>query len=167
MTIQGIIDTLQVISAAYPNYHPDKENTVKLWNSAFKSFSDKAVQDAVQKYIYTNTSGFAPVIGQIVSIIFSDGREVMSEIEAWGYVSKALRNSAYGAEEEFKKLPEPVKRVVGNPDRLKEWAALNESEVQTVVSSNFMRSYRAAGKESAVYGKIGQADMMGIEEMPF
>lgn len=143
MTIQGIIDTLQIISTAYPNYHPDKENTVKLWNSAFKSFSDKAVQDAVQKYIYTDTSGFAPVIGQIVSNIFSEGREVMSEVEAWGYVSKALRNSNYGAEEEFAKLPESVKSAIGSPDRLKEWAMLDEREVQTVVASNFMRSYRA------------------------
>ena len=150
MTIQGIIDTLQVISTAYPNYHPDKENTVKLWNSAFKSFSDKAVQDAVQKYIYTDTSGFAPVIGQIVSNIFSDGQEVMSEVEAWGYVSKALRNSGYESEKEFARLPESVKGVIGSPDRLKEWAVLDEREVQTVVASNFMRSYRAKAEGVAL-----------------
>lgn len=168
MTTDGVIDTMRIISANYDNFKPpNMQDTVKLWLSAFKNFSNETVQNAVQQFIFTDTKGFAPKIGQIADIIFSDGREVMGEIEAWGYVSKALRNSAYGAEEEFIKLPEPVKRVVGNPDRLKEWAALNESEVQTVVSSNFMRSYRAVGKESAVCGKIGQVDMMGIEEMPF
>lgn len=152
MTTDGIIDTLQILTTAYPNYHPDKANTVKLWRSAFKNFSDQSVQGAVQKYIYTDTSGFAPVIGQIVDIIFSDGREVMSEVEAWGYVSKALRNSVYGAEEEFEKLPESVKSAIGSPDRLKEWAVLDEKEVQTVVSSNFMRSYRAKTQGGGLQG---------------
>lgn len=168
MTTDGVIDTLRIISANYDNFKPpNMQDTVKLWLSAFKNFSNETVQNAVQQFIFTDTKGFAPKIGQIVDIIFSDGREMMSEVEAWGCVSRALRNSTYGAEEEFKKLPESVKRVVGNPDRLKEWAVLDEKEVQTVVASNFMRSYRAAGKESAVYDKIGQADMMGIEEMPF
>lgn len=167
MTSKGIIDCIKLLCDAYPNYHPNKEGALNLWSAAFRKFDDRTVQEAVTQWIITDTSGFAPVIGQIVSNIFSEGREVMSEVEAWGCVSKALRNSIYGAEEEFEKLPEPVKRVVGNPDRLKEWAALNESEVQTVVSSNFMRSYRAVGKESAVYGKVGQTDTIGIEEMPF
>lgn len=153
MTVDGVLKVTGLITANYDNYHPkDLKATTDLWLSAFSSFDDKTIENAVRKFILLDDKGFPPKIGQIVSIIFSDGGEVMSEVEAWGYVSKALRNSTYEAEEEFEKLPESVKSAIGSPERLKEWAALDEREVQTVVSSNFMRSYRAKAEGR---GKLG------------
>lgn len=153
MTVDGVMTVMRLISANYDNYHPkDLKSTTDLWLSAFSSFDDKTVEFAVKKFMLLDEKGFPPKIGQIVSIIFSEGREVMSEVEAWGYVSKALRNSTYGAEEEFENLPEIVKSAIGNAERLKEWASLDEREVQTVISSNFMRSYRAKAEGR---GKIG------------
>ena len=40
-------------------------------------------------------------------------------------------------------MPEQVQRVVGNPSMIKAWAQLPSEEVETVIQSNFMRSYRA------------------------
>lgn len=71
----------------------------------------------------------------------------MTELEAWGLVATALRNSAYGSVGEFAKLPPAVKRVVRNPEQLREWALMDADEVQTVIASNFQRSYRTAAKQ--------------------
>ena len=44
---------------------------------------------------------------------------------------------------EFEKLPEEVRRVVGHPSQLYEWAMLDTREVNTVIASNFRRAWRA------------------------
>ena len=63
-------------------------------------------------------------------------------MSAWALVSRALRNGTYGAEEEFNKLPDDVKRAVGSPEQLHNWATTDEKTVETVIQSNFMRTYR-------------------------
>ena len=66
-------------------------------------------------------------------------------------VSKALRNSTYGSEEEFNKLPPEVQCVVHDPGQLKQWAMSPADEVETVIASNFMRSFRAKQKVNREY----------------
>jgi hypothetical protein len=63
---------------------------------------------------------------------------------------KAIRNGLYGAKEEFEKLPPILKRLAGSPEQLRVWASMGEDEVQTVVASNLMRSYRAIAKKQEV-----------------
>ena len=67
----------------------------------------------------------------------------LSEGEAWALIAKALRNSSYNSEKEFEALPENLQRLVGHPSQLREWASMDTETVQSVVQSNFMRSYRA------------------------
>ena len=67
----------------------------------------------------------------------------LSEGEAWALIAKALRNSSYNSEKEFAALPENLQRLVGHPSQLREWASMDTGTVQSVVQSNFMRSYRA------------------------
>lgn len=163
MTKQGVLDVLEILTVTYPNYHPDAERIMRVWDSILRPYDDETVKKAVESYIITDVSGFAPVIGQIVSIIYSQGIDTMTELEAWGYVSKALRNSSYCSEEEFARLPETVQRTVGSPDRLREWSILDESEVQTVVASNFMRSYRARESKRSIMDKLPESDRVMIE----
>lgn len=148
MTVQGILDVLEVLTVTYPNYHPEAEKVLKVWGSVLKGYDDEQVKKAVEAYIVSDTSGFAPTPGQIVGMVRSISEpEGMTETQAWSYVYKALSNSLYGYKEEFEKLPDNVKRVVGNPEQLREWATMDLKDVSSVVSSNFMRSYRAAEKE--------------------
>ena len=44
--------------------------------------------------------------------------------------------------EEFEKLPPDIRRVVGSPEQLKAWAAMEADEVESVIASHFMRAYR-------------------------
>ena len=58
-------------------------------------------------------------------------------------VARAIRNGTYGAKKEFDALPQVIQRLVGSPNQLKEWAAMDADVVSSVVASNFQRSYKA------------------------
>ena len=111
----------------------------------FRSLSDydyNLVAMALKAYILSDTSGFAPSIGQLVSKIQTLTKpQELSEMEAWSLVSKAIRNSGYNSVEEFANLPVLVQKAVGLPDQLRVWA-LDENYNEQVAASNFMRCYR-------------------------
>lgn len=148
---------LAVIKKNYPHAYKDftteeKADLITLWQEMFAEDDYGVVGAAVKSYIATDTKGFAPIIGQIKELIrkLTEPNE-MTEQEAWGYVAKALRNSGYHSAEEFEKLPEQIQRVVGSPAQLREWAMMDSDTVQSVVASNFQRSYRARAKSDKEY----------------
>lgn len=141
------IAIMAVLKEAYPMYYRDKNkdelNTaINLWTEMFADDDVNLVKAAVKRHIATDTKGFPPVIGQIKqSLVKITEPNELSEQEAWNLVSKAIRNSAYHATEEYEKLPELVKQIV-TPLELREWAQIEKAETVQVVASNFMRSYK-------------------------
>lgn len=146
MTRDETINVLLTIQAAYPNFRvPDKTITVNTWYSLLGGYDYSQVISAVEAFVRSNKSGFAPSVGQIIDQICSIySNDDINEITAWGMVMKALRNSAYHAEEEFEKLPTSIKRAVSSPGQLKEWATMENLDGTglNVIQSNFMRTYR-------------------------
>lgn len=135
---------IAVMMMSYPNYNPiDIDKTAKLFSEVMADYSYMQIDMALRAFIATDTSGFAPSIGQLIEKVrsISCGNE-LSEMEAWALVSDALRNSSYHAEEEFAKLPEIVQKAVGSPNLLRSWATTDERSIENVVQSNFMRTYR-------------------------
>ena len=140
-----IKEMLMVIQAAYPNYKPqDKTVAVNTWYMMLKDYEKEVVEAALKIYIASDTSGFAPAIGQLIDKINTvTAPPELNSMTAWGLVSKALRNGCYGAEQEFEKLPMTVKRAVGSPDNLRHWAQSDSKSIETVIQSNFIRTYEA------------------------
>lgn len=143
MTRDDAIDILMVIQAAYPNYkQQEKTAAVDIWYMMLKDYECSVVEAALKMYIATDTSGFAPTIGQIIDKIKSvTSPNELNGMEAWSIVSKALRNGYYGAEQEFEKLPVTVQKAVGSPDNIRNWAQSDSKSIETVIQSNFMRTY--------------------------
>lgn len=143
----GII--MDILTTAYPRFYagpeaPDMRKTISLWAEMFQYDSAALVAAAVKSVIEGDEKGFPPTIGQVkAKMRLITAPEELSEAEAWGLVSKAIRNSLYGAQEEFEALPPAVRRVVGSPNMLREWARMDTESVNSVVASNFQRSYRA------------------------
>ena len=137
---------MAVIETAYPNIKRTEQQrmeAVNLWASLFADDDPKDVMEAVRLYVVSDTSGFPPAIGAIKQRIAQLHRpQLMSEIEAWGLVSKACRNGYYGAEEEYAKLPEDIQRTIGSPAQIREWSMLDEDVLESVIASNFQRAYR-------------------------
>lgn len=156
MTRDDTIRILSVLRGAYPGFYRDisrqeAESTIALWGCMFEE-PYEIVAAAVKAFISADVKGFPPAIGQIKEKILAiTSKPEMNELEAWGYVSNALRNSAYGSREEFDKLPPEVQAAVHDPEQLRCWAMMESDEVQTVVASNFMRSFRARQKAQKEY----------------
>lgn len=138
------------MSDCYPNYKPSNlSETVDVWNMMLDEYSYNQVSIALKAYVVSDTSGFAPSVGEIVAKIqlVSQPQE-LDGMAAWGLVSKALRNGTYGAVEEFNKLPPLVRRAVGMPDNLKNWATSDYQTIETVIQSNFLRTYETIVKRA-------------------
>ena len=135
---------IQIMCATYPNYHPaDLSGTVDIWHMMLEEYSYNEIAAALKVYITSDSSGFAPSVGQLMEKLkLIKAPEESNELEAWAMVSKALRNGFYGAEEEFAKLPPLVQKAVGNAANLREWSQ-QEEKTLTVTQSNFQRTYRS------------------------
>lgn len=157
MTRKETAQVLGILKIAYPNFYKsftkeDSKNAIDLWAMMFEDEDVVMVASAVKAYIATDEKGFPPVIGQIKNKIrYLSGNSSITEIEAWEKVKNAIRNSLYNAKEEYDKLPENIQRLVGSPLTLREWALLDVSELDTVVQSNFMRSYKARQEHGKEY----------------
>lgn len=157
MNREDTIKILSVLRGAYPAFYRDitkqeAESTIALWESMFDEEPYELVGAAVKAFISGDGKGFPPAIGQIKERIRQITQpEEMTEQEAWSLVSKALRNSTYGSEEEFAKLPPEIQAVVHDPGQLRQWAMSPADEVETVIASNFMRSFRVKQKVSKEY----------------
>lgn len=134
---------IRSIAAAYPNYHPaDLRETVDIWAAMLNSYDYKAVSEALQRYILSDKSGFAPAIGQITTLIGEKQSNFLDPMSAWVMVRKAVSNSAYNSEAEFNKLPAEIQDAVGNAANLKEMSQMDIETVNSVEQSHFLRAYR-------------------------
>lgn len=151
---------MAVLRGAYPAFYRDMgrkeaDSIVALWSEMFSREPYPLVSAAVKSLIEGDEKGFPPTIGQVKGKLrLLTGPQEMTGNEAWSLVSQAVRNSLYGSEEEFAKLPPSVQKVVGHPSVLREWAMLDIGELQTVVSSNFQRSYRAVAAREQELAKL-------------
>lgn len=169
MTREETIKVLAVLKAAYPAFYrgmkaDELNGIVNLWASQFEGDDYKTVGAAVQAHIATDTKGYPPHIGAIKEAIRKITQpDEMSEMEAWSYVASALRNSGYNSVTEFDKLPPVVQRIVGSPSQLREWAMMDSDTVQSVVQSNFMRSYRVRAQSEREYLALPESvkELMG------
>ena len=144
VTRDETIDLLMMVQAAFPNYKPpDKTVAVNTWFLMLADYPYQQVQMALKAYIATDTSGFAPSIGQIIDKMqMINSHAEQNEMEAWSLVSKALRNGNYKSREEFEKLPDLVKEAVGSPENIHNWAQSDIKSIESVIQSNFIKSYR-------------------------
>ena len=150
MTRDETVKIVRIMVDSYPNYKPnDISETVDAWNVMLSDYDYNLVAMALKAYILSDTSGFAPSIGQLVAKIQTISQpQELDGMAAWGLVSKALRNGTYGAVEEFNKLPPLVKQAVGMPDNLKNWATSDYQTIETVIQSNFLRTYETVIKRA-------------------
>lgn len=144
MTRDETVKIIRIMCDCYPNYKPSNlSETVDVWNMMLKDCIYEQVSVALKAYIRSDTSGFAPSIGQLIGKIQKTSQpQELDGMTAWGLVSKALRNGTYGAVEEFNKLPPLVRQAVGMPDNLRNWATSDYQAIETVIQSNFLKNYR-------------------------
>lgn len=144
---------LGVLRAAFPSFYKDMKREelngiVNLWQAMFADDDAEAVMAAVKALIAVKVEGFPPTIGAVKEQLtrLTEANE-LTELEAWAMVSKATRRGYYSFKEEFEKLPEVVQRAVGSAEQLRIWSQMDENTVESVVASNFMRTFKVKQKQ--------------------
>jgi hypothetical protein len=148
VTVEETLKIFAVLKANYSNFFKsmsriDAEAMVNLWAEMFEDEPYEVVGMAIKSYIASDVNGYPPNVGiikeQMRKLTKTEG---LTEQEAVNLITKACRNGNYGAKEEFDKLPPILKRLVGSPSQIKEWALMDADTFNSVVTSNLMRSYR-------------------------
>ena len=155
MTVIEAKKIIAVMLVSFPNFKPtDVDSMAETWADILSEYSYSQVSMALKAYIVSDTSGFAPAIGQLVEKIQTISQpQELNEMEAWSLVSRAIRNSTYNSVEEFAKLPPLVQKSVGLPDQLRIWA-MDENYNEQVASSNFIKCYRTEVARSQELSKM-------------
>lgn len=154
MTREQTKAVLMTIIATYPAYKP-AVRAVDVWAAILEPYDYAEIGKGLAAYIRSDTSGYAPSPGQIIAASKAALAPELSDGEAWGLVVLAMRNSTYGAEREFAKLPEVVRRAVGSPAVLTSWGQLAEASLAGAEAS-FKRSYKAEVQRADVKDSTAQ-----------
>ncbi len=167
MTREEFAVLVKAMKAVYSseNFIADKD-AFNVWYGLLQDLSYEQANLAVQKYM--TSERFPPTIADIrakATEIIAPVEESMSELQAWALVQKAIRNSAYHAEEEFAKLPEACQRAVGTAVNLKEWALMDSDQVATIEQSHFVRNYRASVQRMKEEARLPENVRMLIADM--
>lgn len=137
---------LAVAEEAYPEKtafwnDATKLGLAKAWTMALNDYSYEEGSTALRVYLKSDKYNRFPGAGQIANIIEelkeSANPEYMTPAEAWAIVRPAIRNGIYGSATEFDKFPAIVKEAIGSPDRLRELALMESTDIDTVEKSNF------------------------------
>lgn len=177
---------LAILKTAYPSAYrdmspDDARRMVELWASMFSEDDPKTTALAVKACIVENRTSFPPSIGAIKAKLREmTGTKLPSPQEAWDGIWLTLRKHEWKHREAFNDLPPLVRTVVGDSRRLKLWSEMDSRTLETVVASNFQKSYREAAQEKERYdalpqdvkafyqsiGKVPYADEDAPKEMP-
>lgn len=143
-------EAMKIVAILETNWSPmkDQEAAYDLWASSFDDVPYHMVYTAVMAYVQSSTSAYRPTVGQIREMMrdILYGRS-MTETEAWLLVKGCFHEAQEGAEtlrgakSAWKKLPEDIQRLV-TPRQLRDWNGIETEQLDTVIQSNFMRSFR-------------------------
>lgn len=162
MNTTEIKKILTIIQTAYPTFKVERmEDTVKLWTMMLKDYTYQQISTSLQVYIYNNK--FPPTIADLVQGLNEITRDNQDNYEeAWAKVLWACKHTY--TENYWDKLPERIKKCT-SVQSLREWALMDSQVVNTVVKSNWIKSYQQVLEREKKYGALPSPILkkLGIE----
>ena len=172
MTKRETVGVMAMLQTAYPAFYAKQTDQQRmeaaaLWYELFRD-DDAGLVGAAVKSLIVGGGAFPPSIGEIKGKMHDLTHEqALSETEAWALVSKACANGIYGYAAEYAALPAEVQTAVGSANQLREWALMDADTLQSVVASNFMRSFKTVcqrERETALLPDSVKAVIGGIAD---
>lgn len=151
MTRKEASKIVAVIMQQYPQFYKgmgdsDISGIIGMWESLFREDRYEVVSNALASYLATDTSGYPPAIGQVkAKIRLITEKPKMTEAEAWDLVRRAVKKG--DKKKAFEELPPVVQKCIGSPAILRDWGQVDIERFNTVIASNFMRTYRTKAKQ--------------------
>ena len=156
MTKEEFKTLVKAMKAVYthPSFIPDKY-AFEVWYSMLHDLDYQTVSAAIQKHMQSEER--EPTVASIrkhAEQINGGLRDEIGEMQAWYMVYRAISDSGYHADERFAELPEIIQRAVASPGNLREWGQMDTKTVNSVIQSQFLRSYRAEVKRASDLRKL-------------
>jgi hypothetical protein len=145
MIREHVIKILLILESTYPSFYKDlsenhKKAMVEVWLLQFINLEYKIVYNAVMDLI--SICKFPPTIAEIKQYIAKEtNKSDMTAAEAWSYVYKAICNSLYNASDEFNKLPNKVKIMIGSPTELRRLATNDNPAELSIYQKRFLKEF--------------------------
>lgn len=159
MTLEETKKFLMMVNALYPNWRVDNpQETAAAWHWILSEYPVNVVMAGFEIFAKTGKSGFAPSAPQIIDCINKVAdQEYLSEGEAWALVKRAIQDGYYHGQQRYDELPPIVQRAVGSANMIRQWADLPTEQVNSVIMSNFQRSYKALLERQTFNDKVPPA----------
>lgn len=151
MNSREMMASLDKARAFYPAFFEKKTDEALLeiaeaWAELFAGVDTGIFAEAFQAAILS--SKFFPTPAEIrEKLIAMTKRDEMTEQEAWGLVRAAMKTGRSNTLGAWDSLPECVRRAIGSAEILRDWATMDTNTVNSVIASNFMRSYRTVAEQ--------------------
>lgn len=167
MNNQETVKIITIIKTAYPRYYVSTDQSeiklqIETWQNLFTDEPFVLVEQAVKALICTLK--FPPTIADVKEKIqFITQPKAMTEMEAWGTVLTAIQDSYYNASEQFGKLTLAIQKIIGSPNQLRIWGQMDFETVNSVIQSNFMRSFKSETANEKEYESLPASTKQMIE----
>lgn len=165
MTREETASMLTLLRVTYPNFYGKMKNTdmqliLDLWAEMFIDEDVNIVKYALKELIATHT-GFPPDIAAVknkIKDLVSTANNEPTDEELWQILKRAASRGYYCSVEEYEKLPAVLKRFVGSPATLREYALIEADKFNTVVHGQFLKQIKVI-KEREEYSQRMPADI--------
>ena len=172
MTLDETATILGIFQTAYPTFYlkfsdEEIEEIVALWHEMFEEEDLGLVKFAVKDLIATH-SGYPPDIAALktkIKSIIDVAMDKPTYEELWFMLKKATHNGYYGAQEEFNRLPPILKRYVGSPGTLAEYAMIEEDVFNTVIHGQFLKQIKIIEEREEYSNRIPPNVKMLVESV--
>lgn len=162
-------ETLQVMAILRSEYSDfcrgfsdsDIERKAALWQKLFSNDDAKLVNAAIIAIITSDQREFAPKPSHIKEVMRQlTAPDELDEDQAWELIRYAAAHSAYGAQEEYDRLPKNLQEMC-SPGQLYDWSQMDSDVFNSVIGSHFRKSYRAR-QQSQRRGSLLPADVKRV-----
>ena len=85
MTKEETKKILRIMYNCFQNFRPSNiAETTEVWEMMLSDYTYQQISVALKSYILSDTSGFAPTIGQLVDMVHSVSKpQELNEMESW------------------------------------------------------------------------------------
>lgn len=156
MTKKETAQIYAILEIVFPNMYKNvnKVDGINAWHILIGEYDYGMVSKALESILRTSTSQFPPTPGQLIeemryinSKLDGNKNDISSE-EAWEMVHRIICDSTYGVKDEmWNALPEVVKYTLRSKSWFKGKGMMDVATVDSVVKSNFLRTFNSAKNE--------------------
>ncbi len=153
MTREETKELLMTIKLYHENFlKTDNEMQVRAkinaWHRQLKNVDYTSVSNALDIFVQTNTSGYAPNIAQLLQIIREEQYQGgLTDFDVWNKIHSAMKSYPEDAKAEYDKLPEELQRIT-TPYLLMNWARIDNNYDLNQVKKMILEKYHANREET-------------------